>query len=164
MLQTPGINNQTLPVDDRRPVRRVRVPTTTVLGQAPRIFHHLTAVLCAPSTGQSLATHSQDIHVTSASVINPKTTPTAWRMPFAYTWSPSTNFTVTKRYTRECTRTVLQIPQIRCLLTHLYIRKAKLTVSGHYKLYYTHSHTHIQFTRFNDVTSRRSSHAHSPVL
>ena len=64
MLETPGVNNQTLPVDDGRSVRRIRVPATTVLGQTPRIFHHLTAVLGAACTGQSLRrTHISDTSV-----------------------------------------------------------------------------------------------------
>ena len=55
MLQTPGVNDQTLPVHDRRPVRRIRVPATaTVLGQVPRVLHHVTAL----STIHSLMTHS----------------------------------------------------------------------------------------------------------
>jgi hypothetical protein len=85
--------------------------------------------------------------------------PTARRMPFAYTWCPSATFTVTIRYTRECTWTVLQIPQIRCLLTHLHIRKAKVIVSViTSSTAHTHTHTHTVYpvsSELFDVTSRR---------
>jgi len=127
MLETPGINNQTLPVDDGRPVRRIRVPAATVLGQAPRVLHHLTAVLCVASTGPK--SNDALTWVTPASVRIPNTTPTARRTPFAFTWCPSTTLTVATRDTRECIGTVLQISQTRSLLTHLHLRKTKVIVS-----------------------------------